>query len=142
MNGEPAGSGHDAEAGIAITLRRRRTGALGEDAACAHLTAAGWRILERNARTRYGELDIVAVEGTTLVFVEVKTLRRSNRRGPARPLTAVGRRKRMQVRRLARAWLAERPQAGGWSDIRFDAIGVLLDDDDRVASIEHVRAAF
>ena len=97
-------------------------------------------ILTRNVRTRYGEIDAIAVDGTTLVFVEVKTLRRGRTRGPATPVQAVGPRKQLQVRRLARAWLAENspPRC---SEIRFDVVGVTMGADGS-AEIEHVRAAF
>ena len=72
------------------------------------LAAAGWEIVERNARTRYGELDIVALDGRALVFVEVKAGREGADFGPERPVLAVDRRKQQQVRRLATAWMAER----------------------------------
>ena len=57
------------------------------------LAAAGWEIVERNARTRYGELDIVALDGRALVFVEVKAGRAGSAFGPERPVLAVDRRK-------------------------------------------------
>jgi len=50
-----------------------RLGAHGEDAACAQLAASGYRILTRNYRCRQGEIDIVALDGEVLVFVEGKT---------------------------------------------------------------------
>ncbi|MBR6624776.1 MAG: YraN family protein, partial [Mailhella sp.] len=52
---------------------KARTGAEGEDAAAAHLCRLGWKILDRNWRSRHLELDIVAEERDTVVFVEVKT---------------------------------------------------------------------
>ena len=52
---------------------RRALGALGERLAAEHLERAGYRIVERNYRTRYGELDIVASGERCLVFCEVKT---------------------------------------------------------------------
>ncbi len=54
---------------------RHRLGRLGEDLAAAHLERLGYTVLARNHRTRHGELDIVATDGGTLVFVEVKTRR-------------------------------------------------------------------
>ena len=56
---------------------RRALGRLGEDLAVAHLRRLGFTLLERNARTRYGEIDAIAFEGRTLIFVEVKTRRLS-----------------------------------------------------------------
>src|SRR5947208_15569229 len=55
----------------ALDDRRRALGRLGEELAAAHLSARGFRILERNARTRAGEIDIIAFDGHTLVFAEV-----------------------------------------------------------------------
>ena len=123
------------------TDRRRRTGRLGEDAACAELARTGMRILARNCRTRAGELDAVAVDGDALVFVEVKTMRTGVHGGPERPVLAVGPRKQLQVRRLARAWLAE-ASPPRYELIRFDVVGVLLDPGGHPLAIEHIRDAF
>lgn len=127
-----------------MTAQRQLTGRIGEELASAHLTERGWRIIERNARTRYGEIDIVASDRSALVFVEVKTLRAGGRAGPEGPLGAIGPRKQMQVRRLARAWLAERPRSPGrrFDYIRFDAIGVVVGPGNRVLELEHVADAF
>ena len=54
---------------------RARLGAQGESIAAAHLEASGLKIMARNFRTRYGEIDLIAEDGDTLVFVEVKTRR-------------------------------------------------------------------
>ena len=83
-------------------------GSCAEDLVAARLAAAGWEIVERNARTRFGELDIVALDGRTLVFVEVKAGRAGSDLGPERPVLAVGPRKQRRIRRLATAWMAER----------------------------------
>ena len=87
----------------------------------------GWQIVERNARTRFGELDIVALDGRTLVFVEVKAGRAGSAFGPERPVLGVDRRKQLRVRRLATAWMSERRDAPRYAEIRFDAIGVTFD---------------
>jgi putative endonuclease len=120
---------------------RRRTGRIGEDAACAHLVDAGMRIVARNCRTRAGELDAVVIDGSCLVFVEVKTMRTGVYGGPERPVLAVGPRKQLQVRRLARAWLAEN-SAPRYDGLRFDVVGVLLDPAGTVVAIEHIPNAF
>ena len=52
---------------------RQRLGTVGEDLACAELEKLGYRVRERNYRTRFGEIDVVAMDGDTVVFVEVKT---------------------------------------------------------------------
>lgn len=123
-----------------MTERRQALGKAGEDHAAARLAAAGLTVIERNARTRFGELDLVALGGGVLVFAEVKTLRGHGAEVALRALDSIGPRKRAQVRRLARAWLAERPRPGFYAAIRFDAIGVALAP--RAAHVEHVEAAF
>jgi len=110
--------------------------------AAARLAAAGWRIVERNARTRYGELDIVAIDGRDLVFVEVKAGRKGSALGPERPILAVDARKQRRVRRLATAWMAERRRGVRYREIRFDAIGITFDRSGRAVGWEHLRAAF
>lgn len=124
-----------------MTQARLRTGRIGEDRACELLVGAGFEILARNARTRAGEIDAVAVERGTLVFVEVKTMRTGARSGPERPVLAVGPRKQLQVRRLARAWLAEN-HPPSYTTIRFDVVGVSLDPGGSPVEIEHIRDAF
>jgi putative endonuclease len=128
-----------------MTVTRLRTGRLAEARAAEHLRSLGYEILARNARTKYGELDLVALDRPALVFVEVKAARAGNKVGPERPVLWVTPRKQLQVRRLAAAWLAERREAGStprYAEIRFDAIGVLLDRDDVVLEVEHIVAAF
>jgi putative endonuclease len=125
-----------------MTVQRQRLGRAAEDLVAARLTAAHWEILERNARTRYGELDLVALDGRTLVFVEVKAGRADSAYGPERPVLSVDHRKQQRVRRLATAWLAENRGAIRYDGIRFDAIGVTLDRRGRVTELEHLVAAF
>ena len=79
-----------------MTDARLRTGRRAEELVARRLAAAGWGIVERNARTRYGELDIVALDGRALVFVEVKAGRAGAAFGPERPVLAVDRRKQRQ----------------------------------------------
>ncbi len=124
-----------------MTLARLRTGRIGEEHACELLASSGIAVLERNSRTRAGEIDAVALDRGTLVFVEVKTMRTGSRSGPERPVLAVGPRKQLQIRRLARAWLAERAPPP-YSAIRFDVIGVTLDPGGTPLAIEHIPNAF
>jgi putative endonuclease len=124
------------------TDARKRIGRLGERLAADHLERSGYRVLERNYRIREGEIDIVADQGGTLVFCEVKTLVVRGRGAALHPLDGVGPTKRTQVRRVARAWLAERRGAAGWRDIRFDAIGVALSPAGEPLALEHLRSAF
>jgi putative endonuclease len=125
-----------------MTRARQSTGRLAEDLVAARLAAAGYQIVERNARTRYGELDIVARDGRALVFVEVKGARGGAGFGPERPIESIGFRKQLKVRRLATAWLAERRDLPRYSQIRFDAVGVILDAAGRALDFEHIEGAF
>jgi putative endonuclease len=124
-----------------MTKARLRLGMLGEELACEYLSMHGLRIVARNCRTRFGEIDVVALDRGTLVFAEVKTMRAGARAGPERPAFAVGPRKQIQVRRLARSWLAEN-SAPRHHSLRFDVLGVSIRADGRPAEIEHLPAAF
>jgi putative endonuclease len=126
---------------------RQRLGKSGEDLVAERLEREGYRVLARNVRVRYrewaiaGELDLIALEGATLVFVEVKSVRLGGRCGPERPVLAVGAEKQRRLRRLARAWLASGP-AVRFQSLRFDVVGVSFDRDGRLAAWEHIREAF
>ena len=125
-----------------MTVQRQRIGRAAEDLVADRLARSGWEILERNARTRFGELDLVARDGRTLVFVEVKAGRAGSSFGPERPVLGVDRRKQQRVRRLATAWMGERRDAPYYAEIRFDAVGVTFDGAGRTVDVEHIRAAF
>jgi putative endonuclease len=125
-----------------MTAARQRTGQLAEELVARRLAAAGWEIVARNARSRYGELDIVARDGGTLVFVEVKAGRQGAALGPERPILAVDRRKQRRLRRLATAWMSEHRGSPPYAEIRFDAVGVTFDRAGCVVDVEHIRAAF
>ncbi len=119
--------------------RRRRLGAAGEQLAADHLTRRGFQILDRNYRTRWGELDIVACDDHQIVFCEVKC--RVANRAERDPLESLHRSKQSQVRMMARSWLRDRvhPRV---SDLRFDAIGVTLSPDGRLLRLDHLEGAF
>lgn len=128
-----------------MTYTRLRTGRLAEARAAEHLALLGYEILARNARTRFGELDIVALDRRALVFVEVKAVRTGGRVGPERPVLWVTPRKQSRVRRLAAAWIAERRTEGSvprYAEIRFDAVGVVLGRADELVDLEHLVGAF
>jgi putative endonuclease len=129
------------------TDARRALGRRGEALAAAHLRSLGFSMLARNARTRYGEIDLIAFDGRTLVFAEVKTRRVGARqrriRADQQPLSTLGSRQRARLRRLAAAWLrAERERRPAARAIRFDAIGVVLDTDERLRGLEHLEGAW
>ena len=124
--------------------RRRELGAAGEEEAVRHLARLGHAILDRNFRTRYGELDVVSSTGACLVFCEVKTRTAGGRRGPASALEAVGPAKRRRLRLMAREWFRLR---GGAHEVlpravRFDAVGVLIGSGRQLVALDHVEDAF
>jgi putative endonuclease len=126
-----------------MTEKRLRLGRAAEDLVASRLATAHWEIVERNARTRFGELDLVALDGSTLVFLEVKAGREGSDFGPERPVLAIGPRKQRQVRRLATAWMAERRRdLPRYDEIRFDAVGVSFDRSGRVTDYDHIEGAF
>jgi putative endonuclease len=128
--------------GRGMTVARQSLGRAAEELAAQRLRRAGFRIVERNARTRAGELDLIAMEGDALAFVEVKAARVGAVAGPERPALAVGRAKQARLRRLAREWLAQRGRLRGVGALRFDVVGVSFDAAGRVVDFEHIRNAF
>lgn len=126
---------------IAVTIDPRpELGRLGEQAAAEHLIRRGFQIVERNYRTRWGELDIVAYDGRTLAFCEVKTRRLSA--SGRDPLESVHSRKRSKVRKMAGHWLIERTERPYADNVRFDAIGVTYDTAGRLVRLDHLEGAF
>jgi putative endonuclease len=119
---------------------RPELGRLGEQLAAEHLARRGYQIVERNYRTRWGELDLVAFDGRTLAFCEVKTRRTSD--SGRSPLESVRGRKRSRVRKMAGSWLIERTNRPYADNVRFDAIGVTLDAAGRLLRLEHLEGAF
>src|SRR5260370_11912007 len=85
------------------TDTRRPTGIKGEEEAARFLSRCGYAILEKNVRTRVGEIDLVAKEGKTLVFVEVKTRRDIENAPP--PQASLHTRKQNQLRKLPQSYL-------------------------------------
>lgn len=109
-----------------------------------HLERLGHAVLDRNFRTRYGELDVVSVTRSCLVFCEVKTRTVGGRKGPSTAVEAVGPSKRRRLRLMAREWFRLR---GGSHErlpggVRFDAIGVVLDARRQLVALDHVEDAF
>jgi putative endonuclease len=127
------------------TDRRRARGELGERIATRHLATNGYEILERNFRTRRGELDVIAADERCIVFCEVKTRVADGRSGPLRGIDAIGHAKRRRLRALAGQWLRARPVSSGRPArprLRFDAIDVTLSPSGALVSLEHVPDAF
>ena len=115
---------------------RRVEGRRFEDLACRYLEAKGYRIHERNVRLIRKEVDIVAADGDTIVFIEVKG-RRSRRFG--RGSEAVGPKKRLHLLKFAAAYLG---RGDLWKrPCRFDVVAIEIDAGGKPV-IEHVENAF
>jgi len=127
-----------------MTEARQILGREGERIVARELQRLGWRIVARNARVNgiRGEMDVIAVDGGTLVVVEVKTGRACARSGPVSMLEMVGPQKQRKLRALASAWLrANRTELPPVRGLRIDVIGLRIDHAGRVASWDHVKAA-
>lgn len=116
--------------------RPHQLGRSGEDLAARILQQRGWRILDRNYRAGRKEIDLIARRGRTVAFVEVKT-----RTGPefGDPLAAVTSKKRAEIARVARDWVARHGRPG--YHYRFDAVAVVWERGRR-PRIRHVEDAW
>ena len=114
----------------------KSVGVRGEEIAVAYLRGERFTIIERNYRCKSGEVDIVARDGKTIVFVEVKA-RRNLSYGP--PQLAVTPFKQRQISKAALTWLAQHRQHDVGA--RFDVIAILMPEG-AVPVIEHIRNAF
>lgn len=112
----------------------------GERLAEAHYRRLGFTVLARNYRTCRGEIDLIVCDGDTLAFVEVKT----RCSGAGHPFDAIHPGKQARIRRLAREWLATRTRFRGRrpNELRFDAVGIVLDARGRLLRLDHVEGAF
>ena len=116
-------------------MNRRSIGQGGEDLAWNHLRRAGYTLVARNFRSRYGEIDLVVERGGVIVFVEVRS-RRGDRFGTA--LESIDARKQRQIGRMAAEFLARRRL--GDRRARFDVVAVEWQDAE--ARIDHLENAF
>lgn len=116
-------------------MGNKRKGDRGEEVALRYLLSLGYVLVERNYRTRQGEIDLVMRDVGTLVFVEVKL---RGGRGYGEPVEAVTERKQRVVRGMAEQYLAEREPE--FEEARFDVVGILAGRGGD--GIRHVRDAF
>jgi putative endonuclease len=114
---------------------KKELGNRGEDIAAKYLQQQGYRILQRNFRSRYGELDIICAQQGILVFVEVKTRTGTSFGSPEESITAT---KQAHIRKVALIYLDTYPQT--FREIRFDVIGILMEGSE--PRINHLVAAF
>jgi len=123
---------------LRVAWRRYRSlGQRGERAAERFLRRKGYKIVARRERGRLGELDLVAVDGRTVVFIEVKT-RTSHSAG--HPAEAVGADKQQRLTRLALGYLKRHGLLE--HKARFDVVAVTWPDDARHPHIDHFQNAF
>jgi putative endonuclease len=120
------------------TTPRQHLGRLGERLAAEHFSRLGFDVLAQNHHTRWGELDLVLSDGRTLVFCEVKT----RRLGSGEPFESLHVAKQAQVRKMSAAWLAEVTERPWHDELRFDAVGVLVDSRGELVRLDHVQDAF
>lgn len=112
-------------------------GRRGEELAARHLQSLGYRIVERGYRRPSGEIDLVALDGRTIVFVEVKTRSSAGRGTPA---AAVDRKKQVRLTRAAAVYLKRRRLLD--QPARFDVVSVVWTSDDAEPEVRHIRSAF
>ncbi len=115
---------------------RRAQGDAAEERACRHLEGAGFTIVERNFRTKGGEIDIVARKGDVLVFVEVRSLGEPGFGTPEESVTPA---KRRRIVLAARRYLSK-VTPSSWREARFDVIAIEGSGADAV--LRHYPAAF
>jgi putative endonuclease len=105
-----------------VSEQRRTVGKAGEEAAVQYLLRQGYSILQRNYRCRFGEIDLIARDGGTLAFIEVKT-RRSQRFGPA--ASAVTFEKQHHLIKASQMYMTQMKRA--YELCRFDVVAVEMD---------------
>lgn len=110
------------------------TAVLGENLATDYLIKKGYKVIERNFRKGYGEIDIICLKNSTLVFVEVKT-RTNNSYGT--PLEAITPRKLRELVKTATFYKHIHPKLP--EALRIDAVSVVLNRENRIDTIEHVE---
>ena len=115
----------------------KERGDIGEEAAAGYLSGRGYRIAERKFRCRSGEIDIIAFDGHTLVFVEVRSRSGTDH---GLPVETIGREKRRRIIRTATAFQLRHGFFD--ADCRFDCVSVLFDGQGKVTDIELIKDAF
>lgn len=116
---------------------RIEKGQQAEEACHGYLSGKGYRLIARNYHCRYGEVDIIAINGEEIVFIEVK----SRSRDMEAALSSVSVRKRLKIIRSALQFLQENEQYEAYC-IRFDVIGLILSKTSGLYEIRHLVDAF
>ena len=117
-------------------MKRRDTGILGEKIACEFLVKNGYDIVEKNYRCSIGEIDIIAKQTDTLVFIEVRTKKSRQYGTPEESITEV---KKERLRAVAECYGQEHDNIPDtW---RIDVMGIELDRNNRLKRIQHIENA-
>ena len=119
-----------------MTRLRQATGIKGEQIALSFLLGLGYQLVARNWLCRSGEIDLIMMDGSIMVFIEVKARRCSSY---GLPQEAVGSRKRVKIRRLAQYYLMVTNHAD--QEMRFDVVAITLPGDQE-PHIEHLQGVF
>ena len=122
------------------TDRTKELGHRGEELAAEHFSRLGYRVLARNHRTRFGELDLILADEHEARSCSARSSRAASAAGAWRD--NLHERKRKQVRTMAAAWLAKVTDRPFGAELRFDAVGVTLDDRGELVRLDHLQAAF
>ncbi len=119
-----------------MVTQRSTLGTLAEDMAAQYLTAHGYKVLEQNYRKPWGELDIVAQKGSSIIFTEVKASRQEN--AGFEPELRAGYEKMKKVVRTAKTWLSSHkyPEGQEW---QIDIISVTFNKEKKTAKIRHYK---
>jgi len=118
---------------------RKKVGDFGEDIAAGYLKRKGCKILTRNFKKKWGEIDIVAKNKAKIIFCEVKTLRQAQGK-PFAPEDEIDWKKKKQVLKMAQIYLSENkiPLENPW---QIDIIGIEISPDFKRAKIRHYKNA-
>jgi len=112
-----------------------KLGTQGEDIAAKYLQGQGYKILQRNFRSRYGEIDIICAREQCIIFIEVKTRTNTSFGSPEESITKT---KQQHIHKVALIYLETYPYP--FKEIRFDVIGILMDGGE--PRLNHLIAAF
>lgn len=115
-------------------MRKKSIGNLGESLALKHLRNKGYKILKRNFRSKFGEIDIIALEGNDLVFVEVKTRWSQSFGSPEEAITPWKIKKIIKAGEYLKLLHPELPDS-----LRLDAVVIDLNSEGKLERVEIIR---
>ncbi|HAG10758.1 MAG TPA: YraN family protein [Desulfotomaculum sp.] len=120
-----------------MSNQRQNLGRRGEDEAVSYLRKKGYILLQRNYRCPLGEIDVIAKDSKTLVFIEVRA-RSSERFGT--PQESVNRNKMLKIHRVAQYYLKTVQKEE--EPVRFDVLALMFDLENQLKQLEHIKGAF